>query len=124
MSAPATQINFDHLLAPVTGMTCSACAARLEKALLRAPGVQSATVNFATEQADVTFDADNMDAAAVAGVIAKAGYGVGETTFIFDVGGMTCSTPGTRSNDFSTRPAQALQVMPPTSNVNSVSPTP
>ena len=70
MSAPATQINFDHLLAPVTGMTCSTCAARLEKALLRAPGVQSATVNFATEQADVTFDADNMDAAAVADVIA------------------------------------------------------
>ena len=91
MSTPATQINFDHLLAPVTGMTCSACAARLEKALLRAPGVQSATVNFATEQADVTFDADNMDAAAVAGVIAKAGYGVGETLFTFDVGGMTCS---------------------------------
>jgi len=91
VSAPAIQMNFDHLLAPVTGMTCSACAARLEKALLRAPGVQSATVNFATEQADVTFDADNMDAAAVAGVIAKAGYGVGETMFTFDVGGMTCS---------------------------------
>jgi Cu+-exporting ATPase len=91
MSAPATQLNIDHLLAPVTGMTCSACAARLEKALLRAPGVQSATVNFATEQADVTFDGDSMSAASVAGVIAKAGYGVGETTFTFDVGGMTCS---------------------------------
>jgi len=91
MSTPATQINTDHLLAPVTGMTCSTCAARLEKALLRAPGVQSATVNFATEQADITFDGDNMDAAAVADVIAKAGYGVGETTFTFDVGGMTCS---------------------------------
>jgi Cu+-exporting ATPase len=91
MSTPATQLNIDHLLTPVTGMTCSACAARLEKALLRAPGVRSATVNFATEQADVTFDGDNMSAAGVAGVIAKAGYGVGETTFTFDVGGMTCS---------------------------------
>jgi copper ion binding protein len=91
MSAPAIKINTDHLLASVTGMTCSACAARLEKALLRAPGVQSASVNFATEQADVTFDGNSMDAAAVAGVIARAGYGVDETNFTFDVGGMTCS---------------------------------
>ena len=91
MSAPAIQINTDHLLASVTGMTCSACAARLEKALLRAPGVQSATVNFATEQADVTFDGDNMDAAAVTSVITKAGFGIDQTNFTFDVGGMTCS---------------------------------
>jgi Cu+-exporting ATPase len=85
-----------HLLAPVTGMTCSACAARIEKALHKAPGVQSATVNFATEQADVTFDAGTTDAAAVIETITKTGFGVNETSFTFDVGGMTCSACATR----------------------------
>jgi Cu+-exporting ATPase len=76
MSVPATQIDTDHLLTSVTGMTCSACAARLEKALLRAPGVESASVNFATEQADVVFDTAKINATAVANVIIKAGFGV------------------------------------------------
>ncbi|MBT8444425.1 MAG: heavy metal translocating P-type ATPase, partial [Gammaproteobacteria bacterium] len=96
MSPTAADIRVDHLLTPVTGMTCSACAARLEKALLRANGVQSATVNFATEQADVVYDPDITDATAVAGTIERAGFGVGETSFTFDVGGMTCSACAAR----------------------------
>ncbi len=91
MSVSATKINMDHLLTSVTGMTCSACATRLEKALLRAPGIQSATVNFATEQADVTFNNDTTDATAVADTIINAGFGIAESSFSFDVGGMTCS---------------------------------
>ena len=38
------------------GMTCSSCAARIEKALQGVPGVTSAAVNFATEQAHVRFE--------------------------------------------------------------------
>jgi Cu+-exporting ATPase len=38
------------------GMTCSSCAARIEKALKGVPGVTSAAVNFATEQAHVRFE--------------------------------------------------------------------
>ncbi len=41
----------------LTGMTCAACAARIEKVLNRADGVHAA-VNFATETAHVEFDAD------------------------------------------------------------------
>ena len=41
----------------LTGMTCAACAARIEKVLNRADGVEAA-VNFATETAHVEFDAD------------------------------------------------------------------
>jgi len=96
MSAVAAEIRSDHLLARVTGMTCSACAARLEKALLRASGVQSATVNFATEQADIVFDPASIDVPSVVGAIERAGFGVGETTFTFGVGGMTCSACATR----------------------------
>ncbi|MFW2405197.1 MAG: cation transporter, partial [Gammaproteobacteria bacterium] len=96
MSTTALEIHTDHLLTPVTGMTCSACAARLEKALMRAPGVQSATVNFATEQADVVYDSATTDASGVVGTIERAGFGVGEASFTFDVGGMTCSACAAR----------------------------
>jgi Cu+-exporting ATPase len=41
----------------ITGMTCSSCAARIEKKLNKLEGVQ-ASVNFATEKAHVTFSGD------------------------------------------------------------------
>jgi Cu+-exporting ATPase len=37
----------------IDGMTCASCAGRVERALLRVPGVRSASVNLATEHADV-----------------------------------------------------------------------
>ena len=37
----------------IGGMTCASCVGRVEKALLRVPGVQSASVNLATESARV-----------------------------------------------------------------------
>jgi Cu+-exporting ATPase len=42
------------------GMTCAACAARIEKALNRVPGVE-AEVNFATESARVRYDRSQAD---------------------------------------------------------------
>jgi hypothetical protein len=38
----------------ITGMTCAACASRVEKVLSRVPGVTAASVNLATERAHVT----------------------------------------------------------------------
>src|SRR5438034_6263042 len=38
------------------GMTCASCAMRIEKGLKKVPGVKDASVNFATEQATVTYD--------------------------------------------------------------------
>lgn len=58
----------------VTGMTCAACAARIEKVLRRVPGVSAATVNLATETARVDGDA-RVTQDVVAAAIAKAGYG-------------------------------------------------
>lgn len=40
----------------LTGMTCAACANRIEKGLSKMEGVQEANVNFALEKASVTFD--------------------------------------------------------------------
>ena len=61
-----------HSLA-IRGMTCASCVARVEKALLKVPGVTAATVNLATEQAAVSADAGVADAALIAAV-EKAGY--------------------------------------------------
>ena len=45
----------EHVDLELTGMTCAACAMRIEKKLNRLDGV-TATVNYATEKASVTFD--------------------------------------------------------------------
>jgi len=46
----------DAISLPVTGMTCAACAANIERALKRLPGIDAAGVNYATNRATVTFD--------------------------------------------------------------------
>src|SRR5215469_6505183 len=51
--APETE---SHLVLDLEGMTCASCAMRIEKGLRRVPGVKEVNVNFATEQATVTYD--------------------------------------------------------------------
>ena len=58
---------------PIEGMTCSACAIRLEKALTRAAGITDAAVNFAVERAAISFDPDQTSVGAIADLIGKAG---------------------------------------------------
>ena len=71
MHMPAAE---DRLELGLTGMTCAACAARIEKVLNRVPGVQ-ASVNFATEVATVRFDPDHVAAEQLIAAVARAGYG-------------------------------------------------
>jgi P-type Cu+ transporter len=67
---------------PITGMTCAACAARVQKGLSRAPGVVDAAVNFATERATVKYDPSFATAAALVEAVQSSGYGarIEETT--------------------------------------------
>ena len=57
----------------ISGMTCASCVRRVEKALLKQPGVVSATVNLATETASVALQ-DGAATAPLLAVLAKAGY--------------------------------------------------
>ena len=57
----------------VQGMTCGACAAKIQKELNEIPGVEAA-VNYATESAMVAFDGDSVSEAAVIKAIEHAGY--------------------------------------------------
>ncbi len=60
----------------ITGMTCASCVSRVEKVLSRIPGVTNASVNLATERAQVTGAAP--DAATLIRAVVKAGYGATE----------------------------------------------
>ena len=64
----------------IEGMTCQACASRIEKVLNKKDFVESAGVNFASEEAQVTFDDSKTSAADVAKIIEKTGYGAKEKT--------------------------------------------
>ena len=73
MSTDAVLTGTDAEL-DISGMTCAACAARIERRLNRTDGV-SATVNYATERARVCFDPQMIDIAAVIAAVERTGYG-------------------------------------------------
>ena len=60
---------------PITGMTCAACARRIERKLSKAPGVQKASVNFATARATVAYDAREINVGGLVKVVKDVGYG-------------------------------------------------
>ena len=53
MNAPTTVSGGERLDFTVRGMTCASCVSHVEKALVHTPGVASASVNLATERAEV-----------------------------------------------------------------------
>ena len=61
---------------PVVGMTCASCAARIEHGLGHVPGVASASVNFATNRATVTYDPAVTGPASFSAAVADLGYSV------------------------------------------------
>ena len=60
---------------PVTGMTCAACQARVQRALATAPGVDDATVNLLLHNASVTFDPTATTPERLVEAIRATGYG-------------------------------------------------
>ena len=80
---------------PVTGMSCAACAVRLEKVLNRLPGV-SAQVNFATGKARLSAGPEAADGDAVLAAIRKAGFDVAPQVLELGIGGMSCAACAAR----------------------------
>ncbi|MBN1847786.1 MAG: copper-translocating P-type ATPase [Deltaproteobacteria bacterium] len=81
----------NRITLPITGMTCANCAMNIERNVKKLPGVQGANVNFATEQASVTFDPEKTPVADILEKIHDIGYGVAKTTIDLPITGMTCA---------------------------------
>jgi Cu+-exporting ATPase len=75
----------------ITGMTCASCVARVEKAIAKVPGVASASVNLATERAEIRYDGAPVREAVVA-AIRGTGYDVEAATLEVGIEGMTCAS--------------------------------
>ncbi|OUI90201.1 hypothetical protein HK19_11350 [Acetobacter persici] len=80
---------------PIGGMTCAACAARIEKVLNRQKGVQ-ATVNFASERAQVQMDGPEASPETVVAAVRKAGFTVEERSLDLSLTGMSCAACAAR----------------------------
>lgn len=76
----------------VEGMTCASCVGRVERAIRSAPGVVDASVNLATERAEIRFTDGMPDLAGVAEAIRQAGYDPRTETVNLAVRGMICAS--------------------------------
>jgi Cu+-exporting ATPase len=76
---------------PVTGMTCANCALNIERNVKKLAGIKEANVNFATEQAAISFDPQQVQLDELTASIRDAGYGVVTAGVELPVTGMTCA---------------------------------
>ncbi len=81
----------ETLTVRIEGMTCASCVGRVEKVLKALPDVSQASVNLATERAEIVF-LGAPDPAAVARTIDEVGYAVGEEMTELAIAGMTCAS--------------------------------
>lgn len=91
MTQPLKETNLQ-----ISGMTCAACAARIEKGLNKLEGVKSANVNLALEKSAIQYDPAMINVADIQKKIQDLGYGVVMQKAEFDITGMTCAACSAR----------------------------
>lgn len=80
----------------ITGMSCAACANRVEKALSSLPGVRSARVNFALENAAVEYRPDQVSINEIQKRVEETGYGIFFSKAELKLDGMSCAACAAR----------------------------
>ncbi|MGW6194124.1 heavy metal translocating P-type ATPase [Bacillus cereus] len=75
----------------ISGMTCAACANRIEKGLKKVEGVQDANVNFALEKTKILYDPAKTNPKEFKEKVESLGYGIVSDKAEFTVSGMTCA---------------------------------
>lgn len=80
----------------ITGMTCAACATRIEKGLKKMNGVKEANVNLALEKSTIKYDPSLVSEADFQKKIKGLGYDVVKEKKDFNITGMTCAACATR----------------------------
>jgi len=85
---------------PIEGMSCASCAKSVEGALSGVAGVAGASVNFATERAEVVFgEGGDASVSALVGAVEASGYDVRATETSLTVQGMSCASCVSRVED-------------------------
>lgn len=74
MASNGSHAELSRLDLPIQGMSCAACAARIESRLAGQPGVDSASVNYATKVATLRYDPSRIAPAKIADVVNDLGY--------------------------------------------------
>ena len=120
MTEPKGMADVRRLDLPISGMTCAACAARIEKVLKRLPGVE-ASVNLAAERARVELGSAETTPPQVVAAIEKAGFGVPPQTLELGIEGMTCAACAARICSSSLVTSKALRACPSTAFFNAAS---
>ncbi len=96
MAAGSNKNDFNSVNMKISGMSCAACAARIEKGLTRLDGVDKAAINFATEKANVTYNPTKVSLEDIAKQVEKLGYQIVTDKAEFKVSGMSCAACATR----------------------------
>ncbi|HLG22531.1 MAG TPA: heavy metal translocating P-type ATPase, partial [Candidatus Manganitrophaceae bacterium] len=89
--APRGEGRGERIDLPISGMTCAGCASKVERALRSAPGVLSASVNFATRKATVQADGA-WGLSSLADSVQKAGYDIVAAQAVIPISGMSCAS--------------------------------
>ncbi len=87
-----TEVRANELVLPIAGMTCAACAARLERVLGRVPGVAAVSVELMSERARLRLADPAPSIEALVEAVRQAGYAVRERTSRLAIGGMSCAS--------------------------------
>src|SRR5690606_22123748 len=97
MSTAANEANeIKEVNIQIEGMTCAACATRIEKGLSRMEGVEKASVNLALEKSSIQYNPSKLNTADFEKKIEDLGYGVLKQKAEFDITGMTCAACSAR----------------------------
>ncbi len=80
----------------IQGMTCASCSSRVERTLVKLPGVHQATVNLATERASIEYDEQAITPDALLAAITDVGYTAVSADYEIGIGGMTCASCSSR----------------------------
>ncbi|WP_243641477.1 MULTISPECIES: heavy metal translocating P-type ATPase [Methanohalophilus] len=76
----------------ISGMSCTACAKRIETGLAKVDGIGEVSVNFASEKASITYDVNKLDLNDIREQIESLGYGIRSDRLTLDITGMSCTS--------------------------------
>jgi P-type Cu+ transporter len=89
---PPASRTLHALEIPIRGMTCASCVARIEDTLLGLTGVEAVSVNFATQQATISYDSEKATINRIVQEIRELGYEVAAAEVVLPIRGMSCAS--------------------------------